>query len=424
MNRGGVRPEWGWDWYRLLLATIGAACLGWGFYRFLTGYVARGVIGDFAVYYQAAQDLLQGLPVYEAAVSSPNGFLYPPVSLGFFVLFTPFPPVVAYALFAVIVYGSTALAAWLFMRQVGKTRGIAIPPVMMLAGLLFALGFAPTYSNVASGQVNTLVLLLCVLFLILIERRPAFSGVLLGVAAWIKVYPALLGVFVLVHPRYRRVMVGLAGIFVAAPLALAWFIPLSLYRQYFLDILPQVSSIGTVHIMNQSVTAAVQRFMRPLGSAFGWDLYTLSPMARWASMLAIGAGAAAVVLWLRRDLDRRKPTAFAVLLAMIPMLVSIGWGYTYVLVLPLVLLILLSAGECGWRWQLTALALVAGFMLPAYSELQIVNRLPEPLAQIFYARYALATLAMVVAVFALQRGAALTPGTIGPAAARPEHPTP
>jgi len=47
------------------------------------------------------------------------------------------------------------------------------------------------------------------------------------------------------------------------------------------------------------------------------------------------------------------------------------------------------------------LILISGFCIPSYSEVQVINRLPEILAQVFYARYPLATLAMVIAALAL-----------------------
>jgi len=387
--------------FAMVLLVLGAACLLWGFYRFVSGYLLVGKVGDFAVYYEAAQALLHHLPVYEKDITSPNGFLYPPVSLGLFVLFAPFSPQVAYSLFAAVVYGSTAVASWLFLRQVATAEGKPISRLMLIACAVFGLGFAPTYLNVIAGQVNTLVLLLCVFYLYLLDRRPFIAGVLLGLAAWIKVYPVLLGLFVFAHPRYRNVLLGLACVFFAAPLLLAWLVPVTLYRDYFFSVLPQVSRIGTVHIYNQSIAAAVHRFFRPLADAFNWEVYTLSTVAQGVSTLVLSASAIVVLLWLRRDVAARKNAGFALLLALIPMLVSLGWGYTYVLVLPLIFMLLLHAAERGIWWQAAVLILISGFCIPSYSEVQVINRLPEILAQVFYARYPLATLAMVIAALAL-----------------------
>ncbi|MBV5273456.1 MAG: DUF2029 domain-containing protein [Lamprocystis purpurea] len=385
----------------MVLLVLGAACLLWGFYRFVSGYLLVGKVGDFAVYYEAAKALLHHLPVYEQAITSPNGFLYPPVSLGLFVLFAPFSPQVAYSLFAAVVYGSTAVASWLFLRQVAAAADKPISRLMLIACAVFGLGFAPTYLNVIAGQVNTLVLLLCVFYLYLLDRRPFLAGVLLGLAAWIKVYPVLLGIFVFAHSRYRNVLLGLACVFFAAPLLLAWLVPVNLYRDYFFSVLPQVSRIGTVHIYNQSIAAAVHRFFRPLADAFNWEVYTLSTVAQGVSTLVLSASAIVVLLWLRRDVAARKNAGFALLLALIPMLVSLGWGYTYVLVLPLIFMLLLHAAERGIWWQAAVLILISGFCIPSYSEVQVINRLPEILAQVFYARYPLATLAMVIAALAL-----------------------
>jgi hypothetical protein len=387
--------------FAMVLLVLGAACLLWGFYRFVSGYLLVGKVGDFAVYYEAAQALLHHLPVYEQTITSPNGFLYPPVSLGLFVLFAPFSPQVAYSLFATVVYGSTAVASWLFLRQVAAAAGKPISRLMLIACAVFGLGFAPTYLNVIAGQVNTLVLLLCVFYLYLLDRRPFLAGVLLGLAAWIKVYPVLLGIFVFAHSRYRNVLLGLACVFFAAPLLLAWLVPVNLYRDYFFSVLPQVSRIGTVHIYNQSIAAAVHRFFRPLADAFNWEVYTLSTVAQGVSTLVLSVSAIVVLLWLRRDVAARKNAGFALLLALIPMLVSLGWGYTYVLVLPLIFMLLLHAAERGIWWQAAVLILISGFCIPSYSEVQAINRLPEILAQVFYARYPLATLAMVIAALAL-----------------------
>lgn len=385
-----------WVPFSVAVLTLGACCLCYGLYRHLTWYIQTGMTGDFIVYYNAASALLQDLPVYDREIVSPNGFLYPPVSLALFVIFTPFSLEAAYAMFMFVIYGAAGLGAWLFIRHLERLQNHALPNLMRISCIVLCLGLAPTYQNVVSGQVNTFVLLLCILFLYLIDRNPISAGLLLGVAAWIKVYPAYLGLLVLSDRQFRKALIGLGYVFFGAPILLMWFIPLNLYWNYFLYVLPKISGIGTVNIFNQSVVAALHRLIRPLPESFEWELYTLSLLGRTVSSALFLIAGATILVWLRRDVKGRSVTAFAALLAIIPMSISMGWGYTYVLIIPLLLIMILQASQRGvWR-KLTILFIASGYCIPSYSKIQAVNVLPELLAQLFYCRYALGSLIMVI----------------------------
>jgi alpha-1,2-mannosyltransferase len=115
---------------------------------------------------------------------------------------------------------------------------------LLTFGLFSVLPFA---NNLAQGQVNILVLTLiaCALVQALACRRDALAGFLLAPAAWVKVTPAFLLLFLLLERRRRAVWGFLAGMVVfAAPTLLVkggadqW--------RHFAEFLPQMSHGRTV----------------------------------------------------------------------------------------------------------------------------------------------------------------------------------
>ncbi|WP_395639554.1 glycosyltransferase 87 family protein [Pseudolysinimonas sp.] len=123
-------------------------------------------------------------------------------------------PMIAAAAFGPELYASTWLTlvmivdaiAFAAIVTIGRRHGVAHPGWWWL-GFLVALG------PVAVGRVDSITVPLAMLGMLVVLTRPALAGVLLTVAAWIKVWPAALVAAVVVALRDRvRVIVGAAAV--------------------------------------------------------------------------------------------------------------------------------------------------------------------------------------------------------------------
>lgn len=122
-------------------------------------------------------------------------------------------PMIAAAAFGPELYASTWLTlvmivdaiAFAAVVTLGRRRGVAAPGWWWL-GFLVALG------PVAVGRIDSITVPLALLGMLVVLTRPMLAGVLLTVAAWIKVWPAALVAAVVLAVRDRmRVVVGAAA---------------------------------------------------------------------------------------------------------------------------------------------------------------------------------------------------------------------
>jgi hypothetical protein len=171
------------------------------------------------VYYYAADALLGGGDIYEVAPPDRPGFhyIYPPVVIG---LFVPHAlagsPAAAYGIQTGLNSTFAAGIAVVLWRALGR-RGVSLS---RLDGLLF-FGFAliSAYSGITlvNGQVTIWLGFAIALGLDLLDRnRGTVAGVAFALAALVKVFPAVLGLWLLRRRAYRGVaiaiLVGLSGL--------------------------------------------------------------------------------------------------------------------------------------------------------------------------------------------------------------------
>ena len=123
-------------------------------------------------------------------------------------------PMIAAAAFGPELYASTWLTlvmivdaiAFAAVVTIGRRHGV-VHPAWWWLGFLVALG------PVAVGRIDSITVPIAMLGMLVVLTRPALAGVLLTVAAWIKVWPAALVAAVVLAVRDRvRVIVGAAAI--------------------------------------------------------------------------------------------------------------------------------------------------------------------------------------------------------------------
>lgn len=394
---------------------VAALVFAYGLQRLVFGYIVPGVWTSFAYYYGAGADL----PAHPERIYDPamaiiqEGFLYPPPCAALFRPLTWFSIRTAFTIFAVLSYLAAAWAAWVVLRL--RQQHEPVDPWRAAACVALAVACGPTYMNASGGQVNAMVLALCVGAVALLEReRPAAAGALLALGIWTKLYPIVLLLPVAVYSRHRRALLGAVVVGLLIPLALLPVVPAELYREYVQDILPCLSRATAHHATNQSLIAVLYRLTHGASSATVWSSVPIPPAFRLtAASLGFTAIVAATV-WGRRE---RELPAYALVLAIIPMAIPLGWGYTYVTILPALVLALVTADRQPVTLRCLVAVAVLAVLPPSHMIVGFLDRGPAVPAHLFYARYLWAAIVLCAATVA-GCGAASTirpdgPGQVG-----------
>jgi hypothetical protein len=179
------------------------------YYIFYSGIEA----GDFRAYYNAAELAIDGKSFVDASppgVESYASWVYPPVVVLLYVPLTLFKSwEIAY-----IVWNGVSLLLAVGIANLGikylDNNGVVLTKYdkLLLNGAFI---FAPiSIMNYAQGQTNFLILaLLAVGFLYIENNRNSggiIAGVLFGLAATIKLWPALFGIWLLYRRAYKGVI--------------------------------------------------------------------------------------------------------------------------------------------------------------------------------------------------------------------------
>lgn len=235
--------------------------------------------------------------------------------------------------------------------------------------LVFALSF-PLHRNLLYGQFYLLLLLLivgaCWAFL---RERPGLAGVLIGLAAACKIFPALFFVFFLQRRSWRALTAGAVTLAGAVALSIGVF-GWSVHRTYLAEILPWTlhgEGLPPYDTASASISSVLHFLFldEPQWNPHPWHV---SPL--WYALLQPTLPLllmAPAILLLRRHSEsaRRVLLEWSALLVAALAVSTIPASYNFVLlVFPVCALtaILLERGQYGW---LTVLAIVfVGIGLP------------------------------------------------------------
>ncbi|MCE7002507.1 glycosyltransferase 87 family protein [Kibdelosporangium philippinense] len=181
--------------------------------------VTRAHQYDLVAYRTAGLRVLQGIPLYDTPlIGNVKGiyeYLYPPFAA---ILFTPLAVLdgVLFTIVGSLVNGAVLVGViWLALSMLGYRRDYRLVWFSVFAGcaLLYC---EPIRQTVIFGQIN-LVLLALVLVDLALPDRVRYKGVLIGIAAGIKLIPAFFVLYLLVTRRWRAAAVA-GGTFVATAL--------------------------------------------------------------------------------------------------------------------------------------------------------------------------------------------------------------
>lgn len=163
------------------------------------------------VYYGAARAALAGNEFYAALPDASAGFRYPPiVVVGFYPHALLGGPALAFALQTALNLATAGALAVLLVRFTDRA-GVDLDRVdrLLIAGYAFLSVSVAT--NLVMGQINLQLALAIAAGAVLLERgREAAAGVAFGLTALVKLFPALVGVWLLRRRAWRAIAAATA----------------------------------------------------------------------------------------------------------------------------------------------------------------------------------------------------------------------
>lgn len=262
---------------------------------------------DLRVYLAGGEAWWSGTDLYTAGFSGPNGlpFTYPPFASMLFSALTPLPlPFVA------VLFTAAGLALF---TLAGRTAGAGFGLVAL------CLLLEPMRGGLDLGQVN-MILLGLVAADCLLPRTPWPRGTLVGLAAAIKLTPAIFVLFFLCRRRWRPALTAVA-VFAACG-AIGWVLAAEQSRQFWFGAMLHPQRVGGLaYSANQSLRGLLFR----LGA----------PEALWLVLaLAVLVITVFVVPRLRDDLTALLAVAAAGLL-----ISPVSWSHHWVWIAPALVLL-------------------------------------------------------------------------------------
>jgi len=324
-----------------------AACLAVA----VGGAVVGAIVGEFPdlhVYRYAGEAVLDQLPVYDAddpVTGYP--FTYPPFAAVVMVPLAVLPGWLAAGLWTGASVGCLAGSVVVVRRALGRpTPGWLV--VLVSGG---ALALEPVWQNLSFGQINLILMLAVLVDLVRPERR--MSGVLVGIAAGLKLTPLVFVVLLLLvgqrgaAKRATYTFIGTIAVgFAALPGSAA---------TYWTDGLLDAGRVGPPALAhNQSVSGTLTRLLDEQPPTWLW-LAVAGPIA-----LALVLVAAS---WWRRG-DRVLGTclgALAMLLAS-----PVAWSHHWVWAVPVGLLLWEGSRAAAVAW--TAVFVARPIVWPPWGE--------------------------------------------------------
>lgn len=315
---------------------------------------------DFPSYYYAGKLALAGHDIYKP-IPRVHPYIYPPffsLLVGPLTLLNIKSAALIWLALNIVLY---LASAWLLYRILFKDYDDAI----LIWTAVIAAGLIPAQLDLLHGQVNTFILFLLTAALwSYVNRRDLLCGILIGLAAAIKITPALLVLFFLVKKEYRVVLGALAALLITLFIPIPFFGIIQtvflLDKWFDLVISPFILDAQVrIKFTNQSLTATVYRLLthanvKETGGPYYVNFLSLPrETAKWFIR-----GLSAVILLVgyfvvKKPSGRDSSCFFAqysiVLLSML-ILSGISWHHHYVLMLLPFMVSLKLARETGSKY--------------------------------------------------------------------------
>jgi hypothetical protein len=347
--------------------------------------------GDLRIYRSGGAAVLHGARLYDLRFAWNLGFTYPPFAALVFTLLaaTPWPvvPPIVTGISVVLL----PVTLWLALRLPRRPRGPRAPrgargsrgprgaraprgtrrsartapndrpPAgdsrpgprldgrravrLALAGAAVAVWLEPVRTNLAYGQIN-LVITALILFDLSREDPARLKGAAIGLAAGLKLTPAIFVVYLAMTGRYRAAAVSAATF--AVTVAAGFAVDPSDSTQFWARTFANPERIGRIeNAANQSLRGALARV-----------LHTTNVQPWWL-IAAVTVGLAGLGLAAAAGRSGDEAAGFS-LCAVTALLVSpVSWSHHWVLAVPALLVLAVSAWRSRSAWLMTATTALA-----------------------------------------------------------------
>lgn len=307
----------------------------------------RGGFADLVVYQYGGRAVLDGFPVY-AADEPVTGypFTYPPVAAVLMVPLALMPGWLAGAVWTAASVAALAAVVVVVLRALDH----ATPGWLVAAVAAGALALEPVWQNLTFGQINLLLMLAVLVDLLRPGRR--WSGVLIGIAAGVKLTPLVFVVLLVLVRRPRdaaRAVLAFAG-----TVAIGFLVMPASAATYWTDGLVDAGRVGPPALAhNQSAYGALTRL---LGGP--------PPTLLW---LAVAGPLALAVLLVAARWWARDPVLAACLAASAMLVASpVSWSHHWVWAVPVALVLWDRNRWAGAAW--TAVFVARPILWPPWGE--------------------------------------------------------
>ncbi|MCW4355081.1 mannosyltransferase [Hoyosella sp. YIM 151337] len=283
---------------------------------------------DLHVYVDGAAQLRDG-DLYSFRYSEntpefPLPFTYPPFAA---LVFYPLS-LLSFAVLAIVWQLGIAGALYAVVRLCQRMiigRGPAADWARVREAMLWTaagLWTEPVRTTLDYGQINVYLVLL--IMIAVTNHRWWVSGGLAGIAAGIKLTPAIAGLYFLARRRYSAA--AFSAVAFAATLGVSWLLIREETREYFASYFGDADRIGPVaSVWNQSLFGAVHRF----------EAEGTAATVTWLMLVALCCGLG-VAAW--RRLDRSDALGTLIAVQLLGLLISpVSWSHHWVWALPLVM---------------------------------------------------------------------------------------
>lgn len=299
---------------------------------------------DLDVYRAGASAVLHGTDPYRVAGPAGLPFTYPIFAAMVFVPFALLPELAARAALTVASFAALIVICQVSLRQLAPRLSHRQAALISLPAAVLAVFAHPMLDTLSFGQIN-LILAAMVLADVFLITGPG-RGVLVGLAAGIKLTPGLFIVYYLVTGQRRAALTAAsaAGVTVLAGFAVQPHAAWAYWSHYLLD--PGRAG-GVSYAQNQSILAVTARLLRTAQPP-SWLTLSLSAV--------IVVAAAAIARRTNRAGD--ELTAVSVIAAAALLASPISWTHHWVWFLPATAAVAAWCHRAGgrWRWWLLAAA--------------------------------------------------------------------
>ncbi|MBW4719229.1 mannosyltransferase [Saccharothrix obliqua] len=253
---------------------------------------------------------------------------------------------------------------WFLVRKSLHLVGSRDPRRAMLWTALFV-WVEPVRTTLNYGQVN--LLLAALLLGTMVSTRAWAAGAGVGVAAGVKLTPAISGLYFLVTRNFKAAAWSIAAF--AGTVGIGYLVTPGQSNQFWFELLGDATRVGPVgSAINQSLRGALSRTV-------GYDVET-GPVFLVAAVVA-----AALTGWALHAAARAKDTlAMLVAVQFLGLLVSpISWSHHWVWAVPALMWLCYGvrhrlAAVAAWAWVLAIGSYLISFLLIAQESIWIIPR--------------------------------------------------